>query len=184
MPNRMKMKQESLLVKIFFKRVTSLPAFLKTALFFAAREGPPTRLGPRPTILLARASIFLGPLRPASFSGGTSVICSIGSTPSAMSMARNISMVKVGGGALLNLAILCSTAIASASRPLLRRNLGDSWKRNTKYRRKKMNRVMPPSTIRLYRQPMLLSTVQQASPSFTALHEGKSGPQRYLAVVP
>jgi hypothetical protein len=38
-------------------------------------------------------------------------------------MAANISTVRVGGGALLNFAILCRISMASASLPLLRRNV-------------------------------------------------------------
>lgn len=100
------------------------------------------------------------------------------------SISWSCSTVNSGGGALLNFAILCNTSIASASLPLLIRNFGDSWKWNTKYRRKNTVNVMQPSTITSYRQPILLDTVQQGSPASTAWHEGRVGSHRYLAAVP
>lgn len=63
------------------------------------------------------------------------------------SSAANISSVNCGGGARLNLAILCRTSITSASFPLARRNFGDSWNVKTKKRRKKINKVTQPRTM-------------------------------------
>jgi len=79
----------------------------------------------------------------------------LGSIPASISIARKCSTVRVGGACLLNFAILWRTSIASCSLPLDRRNFGDSWKLKTKYRRKKMSRVIPPRMISKYRHPML-----------------------------
>ncbi len=90
-------------------------------------------------------------------------------------------MVSTGAGALLNAAILGGRRSPLASRPLLRRNLGDSWNLKTKYRAKKTTKVMAPITITSYRQPILLATEQQASPSLTARQEGSSHVASVLA---
>lgn len=104
--------------------------------------------------------------------------------PAASSIRLKCSIVSVGGGALLNFAILCRTSIASASFPLLIRNFGDSWKGNTKYRRKKTTRVTQPRTITSYRQPILLETVQHGAPAATEWQDGRVEAHRYLAAVP
>lgn len=66
---------------------------------------------------------------------------------SCSSIRANISTVNSGGGARLNLAILCKTSMASASLPRESKNLGDSWNVKMKKRRKKMSRVTQPRTM-------------------------------------
>lgn len=111
-------------------------------------------------------------------------VATVSPLESVSSIMANISSVSSGGGARLNFAILCRTSMASASLPLLSKNLGDSWNVKTKKRRKKMNSVTQPRIMTSYRHPMLLDTVQQGSPSPTALQDGRSTSQRYLAAVP